>query len=92
MTDLVRTLAARLPNRARIAMLIYPVVNAVLFGAGAITVLSVPGLRAEAPLLLPFVVAASFIGAAPVAWLIVPRMRSTRWRRQQALASAGRAA
>ena len=38
--------------------------NAVLFGAGAITVLSVPALAERAALLLPLVVVASF-GLAP---------------------------
>lgn len=49
--------------------------NAILFGIGAITVLTVPALAAEAKWLLPLVVVAAF-GLAPFLSLVVyPRMR-----------------
>ena len=54
--------------------------NAVLFGAGLITVLTVPALRADAATWIPVVVAASLVLAAPAAWLIAPRLRA-RYRR-----------
>mgnify|MGYP003636087414 CR=1 FL=1 len=44
-------------------------VNAVLFGAGAITVLSIPALAENAKYLLPAVI---------VAWLLAPRLRVQR--------------
>lgn len=63
-------------TRFRLALLIYGMVNAVIFGAGAITVLSLPSLQEEWPILLPVVVVASLVLAAPLAWAIAPRMRS----------------
>jgi hypothetical protein len=60
--------------------------NAVLFGAGAITVLSVPALNDEAKYLLPAVIVASFVLAPIVAWFIAPRLRARNWRRPAAAA------
>ena len=62
-------------NRFRIAVLIYAMTNAVIFGAGLITVLNVPALSADAPFWIPVVVLASLILAAPIAWLIAPRLQ-----------------
>lgn len=50
-------------------------VNAVLFGTGAIAILSVPALSAKAATLLPFAVAASIVLTPPLAAMIAPRMR-----------------
>jgi len=68
-------------NRFRIAVLIYSMTNAVIFGAGLITVLNVSALRANAHIWIPVVVVASLILAAPIAWLIAPRLqaRYDRW-------------
>ncbi|MBW8283579.1 MAG: hypothetical protein K0M55_08250 [Rhizobium sp.] len=57
-------------------------VNAVIFGAGAITVLSVPALNEQAKYLLPLVVVISFVAAPFIARLIAPRMRLRYWRRR----------
>lgn len=57
-------------------------VNAVIFGAGAITVLSVPALSENAKYLLPLVVVISFVAAPFIARLIAPRMRLRNWRRR----------
>ena len=57
------------------------ITNAVLFGAGAITVLSVPALSEQAKYLLPAVIAASFILAPVAAWFIAPRLRARNWKR-----------
>jgi hypothetical protein len=46
------------------------------FGAGIITVLNVPALRANAYFWIPVVVVASLILAAPFAWLIAPRLQA----------------
>lgn len=59
-------------KRATIAAVIYPMVNAVLFGAGAIVVLSL--FAAEAKLLLPIVIVASFVVALPISWLLAPKL------------------
>ena len=63
-------------NKARIkvAILIFSMVNAVLFGAGLITVLTVPSLAADAFFWIPAVVIASFAFAPPIAWFIAPSM------------------
>ncbi|MCO5730686.1 hypothetical protein [Rhizobium sp. SSA_523] len=56
-------------------------VNAVLFGTGAIAVLSVPLLSAHATILLPAVIVASFVAAPFIAAKIAPRMRIRAWGR-----------
>ena len=61
--------------RVGIAALIYPMANAVIFGAGLIMALTLPSLNADAMTWIPVVVVASFVLAAPVAWLIAPRLR-----------------
>ena len=68
-------------NRFRIAVLIYSMTNAVIFGAGIITVLNVPALRADAHIWIPVMVVASLILAAPLAWLIAPRLQARYDRR-----------
>lgn len=54
-------------------------INAVLFGAGAITVLSVPALAEQAKYLIPAVVAVSFIAAPLLSGFIARRMRLRNW-------------
>lgn len=54
-------------------------VNAVLFGLGAITVLSIPALAEQAKYLIPAVVVASFALAPVIGGLIAPRMRVRNW-------------
>jgi hypothetical protein len=71
-------------TRLGIAALIYLMTNAVMFGAGLITVLTVPALRADAATWIPVVVAASLVLAAPAAWLLAPRLRARYWRRRAA--------
>ncbi|MEC5293538.1 hypothetical protein VSX64_23505 [Aurantimonas sp. C2-6-R+9] len=66
--------------QTRIALLIYGMVNAVLFGVGAITVLSFPALQEQWKYLIPLVVALSLVLAAPIAWIIAPRLRARYWR------------
>ena len=63
-------------NRLRIAVLIYSMTNAVLFGAGIVTVLNVSTLRANASVWIPAVVVVSLILAAPLAWFIAPRLQA----------------
>ena len=63
-----------------IAAMIYPVVNAVLFGLGVVPMLSIPALNEQAWTLLPIVVAGSFVVAVPISWLIAPRLRARYWR------------
>jgi hypothetical protein len=69
--------------RASIATLVSMMVNAVVFGIGAIAVLSIPQLSANAAYLLPIVVVASFLISPFIAWQIAPMLRS-RWQRTHA--------
>jgi hypothetical protein len=57
-------------------------INAVLFGAGAVTVLSVPALAAQAKYLIPAVVLASFALTPFISVPIARRMRLRNWGRQ----------
>ena len=68
-------------NRLRIAILIYSMTNAVIFGVAIIAVLNVPALSANGYIWIPVVVVASLILAAPIAWLIAPRLQA-RYDRQ----------
>lgn len=70
-------------TRFRISMVIYGMVNAVLFGTGAIAVLSLPSLQEFWKILIPIVVVLSFVLAAPIAWLIAPRLRARYWRQRE---------
>ncbi|MDO8354641.1 MAG: hypothetical protein Q7T14_14380 [Aestuariivirga sp.] len=53
---------------------------AVLFGVGAVTVLSVPMLSEQAKFLLPVVIAASFVLGPIIAWFMAPRLRARYWK------------
>lgn len=54
-------------------------VNAVLFGIGAVTVLSIPALSANAPTLLPAVIVCSIVLSPALGVLIAARMRYRNW-------------
>ena len=58
-------------------------INAVIFGAGAILVLSVPALAVHAKVLLPLVIIAAFAAAPLFALAIAPRMRLRNWGRRE---------
>ena len=68
-------------NRSAISLLIYGMVQGVLFGAGLLAVLYIPALKANAALFIPLVIAASFAVAIPVSWKIAPLMRARHQRR-----------
>jgi hypothetical protein len=59
-------------KRFTLAAIIYPMVNAVLFGAGAVAVLSLA--PENTPTLLIAVIAASFVIAVPISWLLAPKL------------------
>lgn len=69
-------------TRLFIAAMVYPMINALIFGAGAVLILSVPWFAQQAALALPIVIVAAFVGAVPIAWYIAPRMRYRFWRRK----------
>jgi hypothetical protein len=58
-------------------------VNAVLFGVGAVTVLSLTGLQEQWKYLLPIVIVLSFVLAVPIAWKLAPRLRARYWRERE---------
>ena len=61
--------------RLRVAVLIFVMVNAVVFGVGLVTVLTTPALSQHAFLWIPVVVVvSSFVFSPPLAWLIAPMM------------------
>ncbi|AVT75206.1 hypothetical protein RPPS3_11430 [Rhodopseudomonas palustris] len=67
-------------NRFRIASLVYMMTNAVLFGIGMVSIMTIPALARNAMDWVPMAVIASFILAAPIAWWIAPRLRARYWR------------
>jgi hypothetical protein len=60
--------------RLRVATLVFTMVNAVVFGAGLVTVLTTPALAQHAFFWIPAVVVSSFIFSPPLAWFIAPMM------------------
>lgn len=63
-------------TRLSIAVLIFPMASAVLFGAGLVPVIAFTGNADHLSVALPWIVAASFLLAAPAAWIIAPRLRA----------------
>ena len=64
-----------LSTRARMALLIYSITNAVLFGIGIVTVLNVPSLAAHA-VDRPISCRGAELLAVRIAWFIAPRLRA----------------
>ncbi|CBS85969.1 conserved protein of unknown function [Azospirillum lipoferum 4B] len=75
-------------TRLRLAILIYGMIQGVVFGIGTVLVLAVPSFSEQAMTLMPTVVIVSIVLAAPIAWFMAPRMRLRFWqhreKRQQA--------
>ena len=65
-------------TKDRLAVLIYGMTNAVLFGVGIVPVLSIPSLNERAWTLIPIVVVVSLVLAWPVALWVTPRLRALR--------------
>jgi hypothetical protein len=61
---------------------------AVLFGIGAVAVLSVPALSEQAKFLLPVVNVASFVLGPIIAWFMAPRLRARYWKARDRAADA----
>ena len=71
-------------TRFSISLLLSMMVSAVLFGIGAIIVLSIPSLSEHAPVLLPIVIVLSFVFAPIFAWVIAPKLRARYSRKVEA--------
>lgn len=65
--------------RFQISVMVFMMVQAVMFGAGLVTILLTP-INAEAMAAIPAMTAASFVLSAAIAWLIAPRLRQRYWR------------
>lgn len=66
-------------TRFQIAVLISLMANAVIFGFGAIVVLSIPPLAEHAMVALPTVVGLSFAISPLVGWYLAPRTQARNW-------------
>lgn len=66
--------------RIYITILLSLMTCSVLFGIGAVAVLSVPVLSEQAKFLLPIVIAASFVLGPIIAWFMAPRLRARYWK------------
>jgi hypothetical protein len=66
-----------------IAILIYMMVQAVVFGIGVVLVLATP-LANFAMTLMPYIVAATLIVSAPIAWWLAPFARAAHERKLNA--------
>lgn len=69
--------------RFQIAVALSLMVNAVLFGIGAVIVLSIPELALEAKYLLPAVILISFIMTPFISWMMAPRLRNRYWQKRK---------
>jgi hypothetical protein len=76
-------MAQHISNRTRITILIYSMVNAVLFGVGLLIVLVIPRFNTNLFLWIPVVVIVSFLLAVPIAWLVAPRLQARYDRKRQ---------
>jgi hypothetical protein len=59
--------------RTQIALLVYPMIQAVLFGVGIIAILFTP-LVAQAQTAIPLMIAATLAASIPIAWRIAPKL------------------
>lgn len=78
-------------NRTAISLVLYGMVQGVLFGAALLTVLYIPALKANAALFIPLAVLISAALAIPLSWKIAPLLRARHQRRmahQRRLAEA----
>jgi hypothetical protein len=66
-------------TRFYITILVAMMADAVLFGIGAVVVLSVSILNEQAKVLLPVVIVASVLLGPVIAWYIAPRLRARFW-------------
>jgi hypothetical protein len=66
--------------RFQISVFVFMMAQSILFGIGIVIVLATP-LTAFAMQLIPWVIGLSAAIAAPVSWMIAPRLRARFWNR-----------
>jgi hypothetical protein len=59
-------------------MVVFPMVQAVLFGAGLVAVLLLTANR-DAMAAIPVMIAITSVASAVIAWLMAPRLRQRYW-------------
>lgn len=64
--------------RTHIAFALAPSVFAVLYGAGTLVVLCLPGLADHSARLLPNAMLVAFFATPPIAYALAPRLRARR--------------
>jgi len=62
-------------TRTLVAGMIALPLNAVLFGVGVTTVLSIPALEPWRQLILPAVIITALVVTIPLSWMLAPRLR-----------------
>ncbi|MEI2299866.1 hypothetical protein [Ensifer sp. MJa1] len=67
----------------QLAIMVGLMINAILFGIGIVTVLSVPFLADNAKYSIPALVAICFCITPFVAWFMAPRLRLRYWRERE---------
>lgn len=77
-------------TRLRLAILIYGMIQGVVFGIGTVLVLGIPSFSERAMTLMPTVVILSIVLAAPIAWFMAPRLRLRFWQRREGRQQAPR--
>lgn len=65
--------------RGFITLCLIFIINATVYGTGAIAVLSIPALRDNMELALLTVIAASLVISPILAWVMAPRLRARFW-------------
>ncbi|OCP03929.1 MULTISPECIES: hypothetical protein [unclassified Ensifer] len=71
--------------RLQLAIMVGLMINAILFGIGIVTILSIPVLADNAKYSIPVLVVACFTITPFIAWLMAPRLRLRYWQdREQA--------
>lgn len=70
-------------TRVLIAALLFPMIQAVLFGLGLIPILATQ-TAAQAQVSLPWMIALTVLVSAPAAWFMAPRLRLRHRRRREA--------
>lgn len=70
-------------NNTRISLVIFGMVNAVLFGMGTIPLLTITALQEQWKFLLPIWVVTSSLLAWPVSRRIAPRLTARYWRERK---------
>lgn len=68
-------------NRLAITLLLYGMVQGVLFGAALLAVFYTPVLNSNLAIFIPLAVLASAAIAIPLSWKLAPRLRARHQRR-----------